>query len=72
MKPDRIDPEVMRGQLLAQAKKELPHRVGQNFTDAIDTCLQFRELTEGLDEFHKHQEYRARIVDTLEKAANSV
>ena len=72
VKPERLDLEVMRKQLLARANKELPHRVGQNFADAIDTCLRFRELTEGLDEFQTHQEYKARILDTLDKAAKSV
>ena len=72
MKREKLDPKVLREELLTEAKKVLPHRVGQNFTDAIVACLEFQELTKELDDFHRHQEYRGMILDKLESAAKGV
>lgn len=72
MTPSKIDPWVVREQLLARANKDLPHRVGERFATAINACLRFQELTEGLDDFCKHQAYRGRILDVLERTAKCI
>lgn len=72
MKPPKIDEWAMREQLLIRAKKDLPHMVGQNFTDVIIACLQFQELTKELNDFSKHQVYRSRILDTMERTTKCV
>ena len=70
MEPAHIDPSVMRQELLARAKKELPYLIGQKFVEVVDACLQFRGLTQGLDDSQRHREYKSKILDKLEAWAN--
>ncbi len=63
-----IDPWKIKTKLLARAGRELPHRVGQSFTDVIDACLRFKDLTEDLGEFATHQLYENKILTKLNKA----
>ena len=60
---------MVKDRLLEHVKKKMPSRVGQCFSDAIDACLRFKELTEGLDEIAVAREYRARILAPLERTA---
>ena len=65
----RLDPQDVKRKLLDRLKRDLPHLVGQRFTDAIEACLRFKELTQGMDEFSVHQEYKNKVVSRLEEAA---
>ena len=45
MKPEnssRLDPWDVREKLLDSIRKDLPHRVGQNFADVVGACLRFK------------------------------
>ena len=72
MRAPKLDPWEIRRQLLDRARLDLPHMVGQNFADAIEACLRFKELTEKLDDFQRHQEYKIKILDTLSRTAKSI
>ena len=69
MEESTLDPWIIKTKLLDRIKKDLPHLVGQNFTDAIEACLRFKELTQGMDEFSVHREYKTKILSRLEAAA---
>lgn len=75
MKPknsSRLDPLDIREKLPDSMRKNLPHRVGQNFADVIGACLRLKELTEGFDDFKTHQEFKVSILDKLERTAKIV
>ena len=62
-----VDAFDVKDRLIAYVKNQMPSQVGQSFSDAIDACLRFKELTEGLDEFAIAKEYRLRILESLER-----
>ncbi|MCJ1353934.1 MAG: hypothetical protein MMC33_003921 [Icmadophila ericetorum] len=66
MKANPLDKWKCSALLLARIATDLPHRVGQNFSDAIKACLDFQTLTGGFDELKIHQEFRRKIIEKLE------
>lgn len=62
---ENIDPEIIKSELIQKAKDDLPHMIGQAFADAIISCLTWKELTAGLDEFQVNQEFKKRVVQKL-------
>ena len=73
MSLEAMNPEadrfMIKKSLLAHNQKEMPSRVGRSFSDVIDACLRFKELTEGLDELAMAFEFKARILEPLERTA---
>ena len=58
---------MVKDWLVARVRRDLPSKVGQSFSDAVEACLTFKELTEGLDEIAVAREYRVRILEPLER-----
>ncbi|KAL8693854.1 MAG: hypothetical protein Q9218_001410 [Villophora microphyllina] len=72
MKVPTLDPWAIKQSLLDRNDKDIPHLVGQGFNDAIDVCLRFKELTEGLDELAANRTFKTQVLAPLEKAAKLV
>ena len=65
----RTDAWAIKESLLACTRTTLLHQVGQGFSDAVNTCFRFKELTEGLDEHASNQVFKQRILLPLERTA---
>lgn len=72
LKKPRIDPWTVKEDLLSKNKKDLPHMVGQNFSDAIDACFRFKEFTIGLNEFETQRMLKEKIIERLQKAVGNI
>ncbi|CAG8976207.1 hypothetical protein HYALB_00011138 [Hymenoscyphus albidus] len=72
LKNTKVNPWVVKEDLLKRVNQDCPHMVGQNFSDAIDTCFQFKELTSGLNEFEAHKVLKEKILGKLQKAAGNL
>jgi serine/threonine protein kinase len=72
LKKGKIDPWIVKEDLLGKVNKDVPHMAGQKFSDAIAACLQFKELTSHLDEFETHMVLKEKILGKLQKAVGNV
>jgi hypothetical protein len=72
LKKSRVDPWTVKEDLLSKNRKDLPHMVGQNFSDAITACLEFKKLTTGLNELDTQRVLKERIIANLRKAVGSI
>jgi hypothetical protein len=68
----RMDPWKLKEKLLAEAKKNLPHRVGQVFSDAIAACLDFEQSTRGFSEIDMHNAFKTDVLERLRKVVGNV
>jgi hypothetical protein len=69
---ETIDPEVIKRELVQRVEDDLPHLVGQTFAEAIVSCLTFKELTVGSNEFQVYQTFNARVVQRLNAASSNL
>jgi hypothetical protein len=72
MKTSRVDAWIVKASLNSKAKKDLPHMVGQNFADAVTTCLQFKEFTKDFDELKMHTLFKVEVLEKLEGGLSQV
>jgi len=60
-----VIPEHIRTSFEDKSKKNLPHQVGQVFTDTILACFRFEEDTDGLGDYEMHRFFEVNIRDKL-------
>ena len=65
MKQKNIDPEKVKDDLIERLREDGPHICGQSFTDAVVSCLRFKELAQGMSNFDAHGLFRSEVVDRL-------
>lgn len=64
-KQEPIIPLDAKKKFLHMTTRELPHRVGQKFSDVIAVCLDFREISEGTNDFECHKLFVDRVTNSL-------
>ncbi|KAL8710937.1 MAG: hypothetical protein Q9220_004536 [cf. Caloplaca sp. 1 TL-2023] len=69
MKSPKLDPWEVKKRFLARNRKDIPHIAGQGFSDAVDVCLRFKELTEDFDELAANRYFKTKVLANLEPAA---
>ncbi|OCL01655.1 hypothetical protein AOQ84DRAFT_443881 [Glonium stellatum] len=71
----RRDPRIprqVRDHIQEKCKEKLPHQVGQTFADTIMACLDFKQSTEGMNEYEMQRFFQVQVKERLEKAVGKI
>lgn len=65
-------PKQVRDHIQDKCKNKLPHQAGQTFADTIMACLNFKQSTEGMNEYEMQRFFQVQVKERLEKAVGRI